>query len=282
MFQALRKVGDELVMTVPNAFIEQNRLAEGSQVQLRLLGKMMIVGARTRPRYKLADLIAEMQEGLPLLDGWDEMPSVGLENNQYPINRGSTPAPRRAVSLKEFLLGNTPALMMRAPRLDPSKPVVYLDYDGVLHSDDVYWYRKRGIVVKGDNKLFAAAKILESILAPHPEIQVVLSTSWVRVLNYHKAAKRLPPDLRNRLRGATWHSSMDLAWWNSLTRYEQIANHVRRHAVACWLAIDNDADGWPLAESHHLVRTDDSVGLLDGEAQRDLERKLVLLCSGQL
>lgn len=281
MFQTLRIVGNAFVMTVPNAFIERNRLVEGSQVQLHFLGNMMIVEAPTRSRYKLADLIAEMQEGLPRLDGGDEM-SVGLENNQCPIERGSTPARRRAVSLKEFLLGNTPALMMRAPRLDPSKPVAYLDYDGVLHSDDVYWYRKRGIVVKGDNQLFAAARILESILAQYPEIQIVLSTTWVRVLSYHKAAKRLPPDLRNRLRGATWHSSMDLAWWNSLTRYEQIANHVRRHAVACWLAIDNDASGWPVAESHHLVRTSDSVGLLDGTAQWDLERKLVLLCSGQL
>ena len=281
MFQTLRKVGNAFVMTVPNEFIERNRLVEGSQVQLHFLGNMMIVEAPTRPRYKLADLIAEMPEGGPLLNGWEEMPSVGLENNRCSIQRGSTPAPKRAVSLSEFLLRITPAMMMHPPKLDPSKPVVYLDY-GVLHSDDVYGYRKKEIVVKGDNKLFAAAKMLESIFAPYPEIQIVLSTTWVRVLNYHKVAKRLPPDLRNRLRGATWHSSMDLAWWNSLTRYEQIANHVGRHAVACWLAIDNDADGWPLAESHHLVRTNDSVGLLDGTAQWDLERKLVLLCSGQL
>lgn len=172
--------------------------------------------------------------------------------------------------------------MMRAPRLDPTSPVVYLDYDGVLHSDEVYWYRKQGIVVKGDHKLFAAADILESILTPYPELQIVLSTTWVRVLTYYKAAKRLSPDLRNRLRGATWHSGMNLAWWNTLTRYEQIANHASRHAIVCWLAIDNDANGWPLAESRHLVRTKDSIGLLEGTAQRDLERKLELLYSGRL
>lgn len=49
--------------------------------------------------------------------------------------------------------------MMSARRLDPSQPVVYLDYDGVLHSDEVYWYRRRGVVVKADHDLFAAADI---------------------------------------------------------------------------------------------------------------------------
>lgn len=39
MLQTLRKAGGSLVMTVPKAFIEQNGLSEGSQVELRLLGK---------------------------------------------------------------------------------------------------------------------------------------------------------------------------------------------------------------------------------------------------
>lgn len=81
MLQTLRKAGGSLVMTVPKAFIEQNGLSEGSQVELHLLGKKMTVEAPTRPRYKLVDLMAEMPEGLPRVDGWDEMHSVGLEND---------------------------------------------------------------------------------------------------------------------------------------------------------------------------------------------------------
>ena len=67
-------------MTVPKAFLDQNSLHEGSQVELHLLGKTMTVEAPTRPRYKLADLLAEMPDGLPRVEGWEEMPSVGLEN----------------------------------------------------------------------------------------------------------------------------------------------------------------------------------------------------------
>ena len=80
MLQTLRKAGGSLVMTVPKVFVEQNGLTEGSQVELHLLGKKMTVEAPKRPRYKLADLMAEMPEGLPRVEGWDEMPTVGLEH----------------------------------------------------------------------------------------------------------------------------------------------------------------------------------------------------------
>jgi len=81
MLQTLRKAGGSLVMTVPKAFIEQNELSDGSQVELQLLGKKMTIEAPSRPRYKLIDLMAEMKDGLPSVEGWDEMPSVGLESN---------------------------------------------------------------------------------------------------------------------------------------------------------------------------------------------------------
>lgn len=80
MLQTLRKAGGSLVMTVPKAFIDQNGLSEGSQVALHLLGKRMTIEAPTRPRYKLADLMTEMPQGLPRVEGWDAMPTVGLEN----------------------------------------------------------------------------------------------------------------------------------------------------------------------------------------------------------
>lgn len=79
MLQTLRKSGGSLVMTVPKVFIDQNGLGDGSQVELHLDGKMMTVEAPKRPRYKLSELIAEMPDGLPCVEGWDKMPAVGLE-----------------------------------------------------------------------------------------------------------------------------------------------------------------------------------------------------------
>lgn len=80
MRQTLRKAGGSLVMTVPKAFIDQNGLGDGSQLELHLLGKRMTIEAPTRPRYKLAELMAEMPEGLPRVEGWEEMTTVGLES----------------------------------------------------------------------------------------------------------------------------------------------------------------------------------------------------------
>lgn len=80
MRQTLRKAGGSLVMTVPKAFIDQNRLGEGSQLELRLRGNTMTVEAPTRLRYKLADLMAQMPQGLPRVEEWEEMPAVGFEN----------------------------------------------------------------------------------------------------------------------------------------------------------------------------------------------------------
>lgn len=79
MLQTLRKAGGSLVMTVPKVFIEQNGLSDGSQVEIHLLGRKMTVEAPIRPRYKLSDLMAEMQEELPRVEGWDEIPTVGKE-----------------------------------------------------------------------------------------------------------------------------------------------------------------------------------------------------------
>lgn len=80
MLQTLRRAGGSLVMTVPKAFIEQNHLQEGSQVELSLEGSRMTIEAPTKRRYKLEDLLAEMPEGkLPKVEGWDNTPAVGLE-----------------------------------------------------------------------------------------------------------------------------------------------------------------------------------------------------------
>lgn len=81
MPQTLRRAGSSSVMTIPKAFIEQNNLSDGAQVELHLTGKTMTIEAPSLPkRYKLADLMAEMPDDLPMAKGWDTPPPVGLES----------------------------------------------------------------------------------------------------------------------------------------------------------------------------------------------------------
>ena len=80
MLKTLRRAGGSLVMTVPKAFIKQNHLQEGSQVELSLERNRMTIDAPKRKRYKLEDLVAEMPSGkLPRLEGWDNIVPVGRE-----------------------------------------------------------------------------------------------------------------------------------------------------------------------------------------------------------
>lgn len=80
MEQVLRRAGGSLVMTVPKAFVEQNKLRDGSRVQLELAGAQMTIRASRRPRHVLAELLAELPAELPRAEGWDAMPAVGLES----------------------------------------------------------------------------------------------------------------------------------------------------------------------------------------------------------
>lgn len=79
MMQSLRRSGGSLVMTIPKAFIEQNSLHDGSTVELKLSGSQLTIEANARPKYKLADLMAEMPDEIPMVQGWDDMPLVGME-----------------------------------------------------------------------------------------------------------------------------------------------------------------------------------------------------------
>jgi len=81
MRQTLRKAGGSLVMTIPKSFVAQNGLSEGSQVELVLSGKKMMVEAMPKPKYKLNELLAEMPQEFPLVEQWDELQETGLEKN---------------------------------------------------------------------------------------------------------------------------------------------------------------------------------------------------------
>jgi hypothetical protein len=110
--------------------------------------------------------------------------------------------------------------------------ILFLDYDGVLHPDEAY-LTKRGPVLRAEGALFMWAETLADVLAAHPHVQIVLSTSWARQFGFDRARRYLPVALRERTIGATWHSAMiysdddyrrsDLdTWWDRATRYQQM------------------------------------------------------------
>lgn len=158
-------------------------------------------------------------------------------------------------------------------------PVLFLDFDGVLHPDAVYRVRGQIVLRRDGVSLFEWTPHLVEALAPHPDIRIVLSTSWVRVLGFNKACKRLPQALRERVIGATWHSSMDEGEWQTLTRFNQVIRYVHHHRVERWLAVDDDALGWFKEYHGNLVHTHSEFGLALASTRKELQEKLVQLAS---
>ncbi len=180
--------------------------------------------------------------------------------------------------------------MTRGPIAHSSTYVLYLDFDGVLHHEAVYVSPKRGIYI--DPKvapgamLFEWAPLLIEALDPHPEVRIVLSTSWCRQPGYSRAKQRLPFPLRERVIGGTFHRRVHGAdqWgrqtFAETTRALQILADVSRRKPKDWLAIDDDVDGWPIEYLDRLVPCDGSLGLSSPATLQTLKRKLDTMMKG--
>lgn len=161
--------------------------------------------------------------------------------------------------------------------------IIFLDYDGVLHPDAVYLEKGRP-VLRAEGELFMWAPVLVDLLVDYPNVQIVLSTSWARVLRFSRAKAWLPDLLAAKVIGSTWHSRMSLptemnpggrvTWWDDATRYQQIRRYVVRAGLQNWLALDDQPTGWEECDRPNLIQTDSRTGLSDLKVQTLLAREL--------
>jgi hypothetical protein len=177
--------------------------------------------------------------------------------------------------------GNLPKADLR-PSVEAlkSEAVLYLDYDGVLSHEAVYWdpVRKQPVIqAPARYTLFQHAALLDEMLAPYPGIAIILSTSWVRHYGVRKAAKELPARLRSRVIGSTYDYQAPGDNFVRLPPGEQVAADVERRRPVRWLALDDDPMGWPDWSLPHLLLTDPYEGISPPDLQVELRRRLVQL-----
>ncbi|NIM40380.1 MAG: hypothetical protein GTN84_02835 [Hydrogenophaga sp.] len=139
---------------------------------------------------------------------------------------------------------------------------LYLDFDGVLHHENVLWHPRRGAYAGPPHfTLFEHAALLDELLSPYPEVFIVLSTSWVRTYGCDGAAKRLPAGLRDRVLGATFHSEMNEQAFVAKPRGTQVLEDVARRRPRGWLALDDTDEGWPPEVRDQVLLTDERLGI---------------------
>jgi hypothetical protein len=162
-----------------------------------------------------------------------------------------------------------------SPAILPMK-LCYLDYEAVLHDGNVVRSRTAGMTIKTPGRVFFEwMPILEELLAPYPDLKIVLSTTWVRQLGFNEAKYELAPSLQGRVIGSTFlHPGIVKAEFDVLPRGMQILGDVQRRKPSHWFALDDDADGWPAKYKDHLIRTSDKLGLSDPAVQEQVRRRL--------
>lgn len=163
--------------------------------------------------------------------------------------------------------------------------LLYLDLDGVVQHDAVFWHPRRGPFVHPyqapGRTLFEWIPQLIEALAHFPEVRIVLSSTWCIRPGYGKTLKHLPLTLRSRFIGGTFHKRHHGAdpWmlesFRSTPRGLQIWVDVQRRKPRHWLALDDDVADWPSFALENLVACDGSTGLSCLRVQRELRQKLL-------
>lgn len=206
--------------------------------------------------------------------------------------------PRIRAAISAWLARTAPSFDPLGPMLMPSSQspyipasppksadvVLYLDLDGVVHHEAVLFHPKRGIYmspsVAAVRTLFEWAPILTDILAPYPEVRLVLSSTWCVRPGYGETLKRLPSELRHRFIGGTFHKKVHGAdpWMRDsflrTPRGEQVLADAKRRRPGQWIALDDDVEGWPLEALDNLLACDGKTGLSDARVQRVLGETL--------
>ncbi|MGF6507676.1 HAD domain-containing protein [Paraburkholderia sp. 32] len=159
--------------------------------------------------------------------------------------------------------------------------VLFLDIDGVIH---------RGIARRAGNRVFSSAPdihlfeyatLLDELLSPYPEMEIVLSSDWSLVMGTEFTRNAIPsPRLRERIVGATFDGcTFNPLVWPVLTRGAQILDYVGRNAPLRWLAVDDRTDGFE-AHRHRLVHCQTDVGLGDSAVVEQFRERLQQLVAG--
>jgi hypothetical protein len=157
------------------------------------------------------------------------------------------------------------------------RKVLFLDIDGVMHRGIARRSGNRVVSSAPDIQLFEYAAVLDDLLCPYPDVEIVLSSDWSLVLGTDFTRNAIPSArIRDRIVGATFDGSMvDPIVWTILSRGEQVLDYVSRNSPMRWLAVDDRKDGFE-AYRQRLVNCQTDVGLGDSAVVQQFRERMQL------
>jgi hypothetical protein len=140
--------------------------------------------------------------------------------------------------------------------------VIFADYDGVLHPvSDLHWF-STGLPVNTcieRGRLFRWISILHELLAPHPNVCIVVHSSW-RLLHPEETVKSLLGPLAERVIHVI---SRDY------DRGDGIAAYIAEHGVEDYIILDDHPEWFPPGTPRILV-CDSEAGIYDEQVRAQL------------
>lgn len=134
--------------------------------------------------------------------------------------------------------------------------ILFLDFDGVLHG----W----------NQAAFHQVPRIEAVLRDHPDLDVVVTSSWRHSESLAELAAHFDPDLKARFVGVT----PTCRGAQSYTRYHEILDYLQSHDLrdSDWVALDDCAAFFPPG-CPRLLLCDAGQGF-DAAAEKVLRRRL--------
>ncbi|WP_035883434.1 HAD domain-containing protein [Cupriavidus metallidurans] len=162
--------------------------------------------------------------------------------------------------------------------LDNPTPTLFVDFDGTVHRGHALLDENGEVSLDTGNPLFEFVPELERLLDPYPQVEIVLTTSWLDKLPFERVLSYLPPPLAKRVVGTTQGIKPRFGYLkDGSARTYIIRTYVFEHRLKNWLAIDDSVYGAyhlntsVLTLEPHLVLLDSRQGIGAPEPQRRIE-----------
>ncbi|MGE8160413.1 HAD domain-containing protein [Paraburkholderia sp. NPDC080076] len=147
-------------------------------------------------------------------------------------------------------------------QIDPHRPAVYLGFSSVLHRGEGLLDDLGTVTLDSGEPPFHYGPLLIDVLMPYPDVQLVLTTAWVRKLGEQQTVALLPKELGNRVVDTTLRFPPRLGELRDGTaRVGSIFRHAATAGMRTWLALGDDLYGVPRDAESHFLRVSTETGL---------------------
>ncbi|MGN8064534.1 HAD domain-containing protein [Ralstonia sp. 22111] len=230
-----------------------------------------------------ADTLSRLENGKPVLTGGLLKVLEGLGLAMMILPRAEADAALRALghtviwhpysTTADEAQKNT---SRPAQELRSTTPTLFVDFDGTLHVGHALLDTTTGEVTLDTGRpLLEFAPLLVEMLKPYPEVEIVLTTSWLETLTLDQIISYLPEELARRVVGTTYGIKPRLGYvLDGSERTYVITSYAYGKSLKNWLAIDDSVRGAhqfgrePGELVDHFLLLDPARGINDADAQR--------------